>query len=88
MENCFKLIKFIFIIFLDFERIVSYLFLIEMTQLQLYLFCGQNGTSLCNFSFTYWCYWLHLMYGKNINISKNTFLLNTPILVYFKMNQQ
>ena len=32
MENCFQLIIFIFIIFLDSERKVRYVFLIEMTQ--------------------------------------------------------
>ena len=69
-----------------------------MTHLQLYLFGGQNGTSLCDCSFTYWCHWVHVVYGNNINVSKNwlhlmyekdineknnTFPLNTSISVYY-----
>ena len=43
-----------------------------MTQLQLYLFGGQNGTSLCDCSFTYWCHLANLVYGNNINVSNET----------------
>ena len=56
MENCFKLIIFIFIRFLDFERKVRYVFLIEMTQFTLVFVWWLEWHLTCYCPFTYWCH--------------------------------
>ena len=71
MENCFQLIIFIFIIFLDSERKVRYVFLIEMTQFTAVFVLWLEWHFTCYCPFTYWCHWVHLVYGNNINVSND-----------------